>query len=185
MAQMVCQGVHQRTVIVAAARVHNHARRLVHDQQVVILIYYVQRYILGHDLHLPLRVGHHKRYAVQRLDLVAGLRRHAVDKDIPVVGRRLDTVTRTVLHAVDQKLVQTYHRLSAVDRDGKVLILLRRGPAVTESILVEVVPVLKVDILRGRIRSHCLRLRARLLHTDINDIIDTLRAVFLYLLRHR
>ena len=43
------QGVDERAVLVAGRRVHDHAARLVDDDEVVVLIHHVQRQILRHE----------------------------------------------------------------------------------------------------------------------------------------
>jgi len=92
-AQMIGQGIDQRPVPVAVARVHDHAGGLVDDQQIVVFVGDVERDVLRHDLDLALGIGHHHGDAVQRLDLVARLRTSA-HEHAAAVDRRLDAVAR-------------------------------------------------------------------------------------------
>ena len=97
-AQMIGQGIDQRPVPVAVARVHDHAGGLVDDQQIVVFVGDVERDVLRHDLDLALGIGHHHGDAVQRLDLVARLGRTSAHEHAAAVDRRLDAVARAVLH---------------------------------------------------------------------------------------
>lgn len=58
-AQMIGQGIDQRPVPVAVARVHDHAGGLVDDQQIVVFVGDIERDVLRHDLDLALGIGHH------------------------------------------------------------------------------------------------------------------------------
>ena len=84
--QVVSECIDQRTAIITTSGVHDHTRLLIYDDEVIILIHHVERYIFGYDLYLTLGIGHNKRDAVLRLDLIAGLCRHAIDQYISAVG---------------------------------------------------------------------------------------------------
>ncbi len=109
--QMVCKGVHERCGVVAVTGMDDHARRLVDQQQVVVLVGNFERDVFGNDLDFALGIGHHQRDAVAGFDLVARLRGFAVDQDIACVGSRLDAVARTTLHVDRQELVQPQRAL--------------------------------------------------------------------------
>ena len=58
------QGVDERAVLVAGRGVHDHAARLVDDDEVRILVHHVQRQILRHELRgRGIRQRHDKRVA--------------------------------------------------------------------------------------------------------------------------
>ena len=107
---MIGQGIDQRPVPVAVARVHDHAGGLVDDQQIVVFVGDVERDVLRHDLDLALGIGHHHGDAVQRLDLVARLGRTSAHEHAAAVDRRLDAVARAVLHPQREEFVEP-HRL--------------------------------------------------------------------------
>ena len=62
-----------------------------------------------------------------------------------------------MLHAVDQKFVQSQHRLSAVDRNGEVLVQLVGGIALGD--LVEIGRVVWLDHVMLFVGSHRRRLK--------------------------
>ena len=47
---MVQQCIYKRAVIVAGSRMHHHALRLVDNEQLAVLINYIERYILRYRL---------------------------------------------------------------------------------------------------------------------------------------
>ena len=58
------QGVDERAVLVAGRGVHDHAARLVDDDEIRILVHHVQRQILRHELRgRGIRQRHDKRVA--------------------------------------------------------------------------------------------------------------------------
>ena len=120
--EVVHQRIDQRAAVIAHPRVHDQSGRFVHEQQPLVLVGDVERNVLGDELHLAPRVGHHDLDAVERLDLVARLGRLAVDEDVPAVGRRLNAVARAVLHPNGQELVQPHGGLALVGRHRKVFV---------------------------------------------------------------
>ena len=125
--QMIGQRVDQRSRIVPVTGMHHHAGRLVDDNQVVVFVTDVQRYVFRNDLHFPQRIGHHDRYPIQRFDFITRLDGHAVHQDITGVRRRLNPVPRSAFHPVSQELVDSQQVLSFVDRHAVVFVhLLRR-----------------------------------------------------------
>ena len=63
------KGVHERCGVVAVTGMDDHARRLVDQQQVVVLVGNFERDVFGYDLDFALGIGHHQRDAVAGFDL--------------------------------------------------------------------------------------------------------------------
>ena len=120
--QVPCDGVHQRAVEVAHARVHHHARRLVDHHQRVILIDDVQRYLLGLYRRVIVRTVHHQRHHVARTHLVIALHGLSVYLDEPGIRSFLDAVARLVRQVFRHILVDTHRHLPGVHLHAHVLI---------------------------------------------------------------
>ena len=114
--------MHQGATMVADTWMNDHTRRLINNNNVVILVDDVERNILWHDLLLTAGIGHNDRYLVERLYLIARLLRLAIDKDILAIGSRLYAVTRGVLQTRGEKLIESHQRLSLIHRHREVLI---------------------------------------------------------------
>ena len=114
--EVVRQRVDKRAAMVTHTWVHDHTRLLVDDDDVVILVDDVERYVFGHNLLLAARIWHNDRYLVERLDLIARLLGLAVYQDVATIGSGLYAVTRCVLEACGEELIEAHKRLSLVDR---------------------------------------------------------------------
>ena len=71
---------------------HHHARRLVDDHQLVVLIHDVKRNVLRHDARVVLRLVEHQGDYVLGAHLVVALYRRAIDVDGSSVGGLLYAV---------------------------------------------------------------------------------------------
>ena len=91
-AHVPCHGIDERAVEVASSRMHHHARRLVDDHQLVVLIHDVKRNVLRHDARVVLRLVEHQGNHVLGTYLVVALYRRAIDVDGSSVGGLLYAV---------------------------------------------------------------------------------------------
>lgn len=116
------QRVDERAAVVAVAGVYDESGRLVYYQQIVVFVWYVERYVFRNDFHLPFWVGHDYGDAVERLYLVARLDRYAVHEYVAAVGCGLHPAARTVFQPDGQVFVYAQHGLSAVYGHGEVFV---------------------------------------------------------------
>ena len=120
-AQMIGQGIDQRAGEMPETRVDHQPGGLVHDQKVVVFVNYIQRYRLGVHLEAAALVRQHYHNGVQRLDLVVGLHRAAVDQDVLSLEGKLHAVARGLLHLAHYEPVYTQGGLPLVHHKTVVL----------------------------------------------------------------
>ena len=110
--EMPCESVDQRAVVVAVARVHTHAGRLVHHKQFGVFVNDVQRDVLRHDFVLIARAVHHHADDVTRMHAVVRFHGGAVHADALRLGGVLNAVARRSLDALDQIFVDAQQHLT-------------------------------------------------------------------------
>ena len=57
---MVKESIDQGAVEMAVAGMNHHSGRFVYDENIIILINYIQRNVLRHDIHPAAAVRHHE-----------------------------------------------------------------------------------------------------------------------------
>lgn len=98
-------GVHQRTVVVTTARMNDKSGRLVHHQQVIVLINNFQRNIFSfYRVFIERSVKHHDNL-LERLYLIIAFHGPAVNIYKSGIRSTLYTVTACVMQLVKQELV--------------------------------------------------------------------------------
>ena len=102
---MVEQGVDERAARVARGRVHDHAGRLVHDDQVVVLVDDRQRERFGLRRRVD-RLRHVDADLLPGLERAVGLGRASVDLDVAVLDEALDLRTRLLRPDRDEKAIE-------------------------------------------------------------------------------
>ena len=120
-AQMVGEGVDQRAAEMTEAGMHHHAGGLVHNQQVIVLIDYIERNRLGMHLEAAPLVGEHYCDDIARLHLVVGLDRTVAHTHILRLQRQLNAVARSLLHLAHDVAVYAKRRLTLIDDKAVVL----------------------------------------------------------------
>ena len=116
------QGVHQCPGEVAASGMHHQTCRFVHDQQVIVLVDYVQGDVLRNDFPVALRTVEHQGDDIVGLDLVVALYGPSVHLYESSLGSLLDAVAAGVAQVVHQELVHAHWALSLVGHHAAVLI---------------------------------------------------------------
>ena len=117
-------GVYQRLVPVAAARVHHEPGRLVHNHQLLVFIYDVERDVFRLYGVVVLGMVEHQGYYVERPDAVVALDRAVVYVHKPSIGSALYAVAAGVLQLFQQELVYSQRFLSFVHDNPQVLVKL-------------------------------------------------------------
>ena len=105
MAQVPCDGMYQRTVEIAAARMYHHACGFVDDHQVVVFVAYVEWNILRHDGRIVVRAVEHQCHHIAGTHLIVALHRTLVDMNKTCVGRLLYAVAGLMGHVLRQIFV--------------------------------------------------------------------------------
>ena len=123
--KMVGQGVDERPLEMAVTRVDDHPGRLVDHQHVVILVDYVQRYILREYFQTSAAVGHYEADYIARTDYVIGFHEFVAYVHIAFPDGQLDAMTGSVLHVLSHVLVYSYGRLPDVHIEPEMLEHLR------------------------------------------------------------
>ena len=93
----------------------HHSGRLVDDQQLVVLVYHVERNLFG---FYPVVVGSmvdHQTDDVARTDLVVALHGTLVDIEHTGIGHGLDAVTALVGHVLGEVFIHAQRHLPGVD----------------------------------------------------------------------
>ena len=102
-------------MVVAAAGMNHHTGRLVDDQQLVVLVYHVERNLFG---FYPVVVGSmvdHQTDDVARTDLVVALHGTLVDIEHAGIGHGLDAVTALMGHVLGEVFIHAQRHLPGVD----------------------------------------------------------------------
>ena len=84
-AKVMGKGVHQGAVEMPVAGMHAHAGRLVDYQEIVVLIDYVERYVLGQDFEAVPLIRHHETDDVIRTDYGIGLCKLVIHTHIAIL----------------------------------------------------------------------------------------------------
>ena len=105
---------------------YDQACRLIHHQQIIVLIYYIQRDIFGDNLQFPAWAIHHDRNHIQRFHPVITFHRLIVHQDTTHLSRQLDAVTGSAHHTVYQELIHPEQGLPLVRYEAEMLIHLAR-----------------------------------------------------------
>ena len=121
-AEMPCQGVHQRARPVAVTGMYNQSGRLVDNQHVVVLVNDVERDVLGHHLVLVARAVHHHLHHVEGLYAVVRFHRLAVNQYAARLGSLLHAVARRSGQPLGQKLVDAQQLLALVGDKAEMLV---------------------------------------------------------------
>ena len=119
--QVIGQGVHQRTVVVAVTGVHHHAGGFVHHQHVVVFIDNVQGNVFRKDFRAAALVGHHELDHVQGPDNVVGLHRLLVHQHIAQFDGLLHTAAGSIFLMLRDETVYPHRLLSLVHIEPEVL----------------------------------------------------------------
>ena len=119
------QRIHQCAAIVAAARMNHHAGRLVDHQQLVVLIYHIQRYLLRDNLPVAFGTVQYQRDDIIGLDLVVALDGLVVYTDAAGLCSLLDAVSTGIAHMIHQELVNAHSVLTLVHLYAPMLMFLR------------------------------------------------------------
>ena len=90
----------ERATVVAVTWVYDHACGFVDHQQLIVLIDYVERYVLRSDRPVLLRMRQHHCDGLLGLDLVVALDRLAIHPDESRLGGKLYTMARSVWHTI-------------------------------------------------------------------------------------
>ena len=61
--------INESTCVISDSRVNDHARRLIHDKQILVLIHYIERYVLRQNIQ-RFRFGQFDRQTVAGAQLV-------------------------------------------------------------------------------------------------------------------
>ena len=132
---------------IAEAWVHDHARLLVDEDDILVLVHDVQRNVLRNDLELRRRVGKHDGYHIQGLHPIIGLHGVAVDQYALGVRRILDAVARDIGHAVDKVFVDSDEGMALLYREAEMFMEL---PVIAEGRAV-ILPLLHIQIVRDEV----------------------------------
>ena len=116
------KSVYKRSGIIAVARMNHQTCGLIDHQHRIILIYNVERNILGYDFTFVARAIHHHRNHVVGLYPIVRLYGLAVGEDTTGLGSLLNPVARCPLHVVDQKLVDAQKLLPLVGHKAEMLV---------------------------------------------------------------
>ena len=81
---MIHQSIHERSAVVSGRRVYDHALRLVHDNQVAVLVDYIERYVFRFRFE-RLHFGNIQLHGVAAFQLISRLRVFAVHCDLSAV----------------------------------------------------------------------------------------------------
>ena len=111
------QGVDQRVVLVAGCRMHHQPRRLVQNQQEIVLEQNVERDFLGLRFGGP-RFGpvHFDLFA--RVGVMRGLDGLAVDADVALLNQPLDAAARHRRELAAQVSIQSLRQERLPDGEG-------------------------------------------------------------------
>ena len=120
--QVPSKPIEERPVPVAMPRVDHQSGRLIDHQEPVILVDDLERHLLGSDLEGHRWTLESHRDAVERLDLIIGLHRLAVDEDKAGGGCPLDATAGDLRHHIDEKAVDPQRLLPLICGDGVVLV---------------------------------------------------------------
>ena len=104
--------------------VYDQSGRFVHDKDVAVFVYYIERYVLGYYFEFVAWSVHHHLHHVERLDAVVAFHAFAVDEYAAGVGSLLHAVARRLLEARNQKFVDTKELLSFVGHEAEMFKIL-------------------------------------------------------------
>ncbi len=121
-AQMPGNGVDQRAVEIAHARVYHQSGRLVDDHQLIVLVNHIKRNVLRFNLGVIVGTVEHQGDDVAGTYLIVALDSLAVDLDETGIGSLLDTVARGVLQVLRHVFVDAYRLLPTVHFHAQMLI---------------------------------------------------------------
>ena len=133
------EGVHKGAVVVAVARMDDHARGLVHDEHVLVLIDDVERNVFGEDFHPAAPVGHHELDRVAGADHEIGFGDLVVHEDAAFLDRGLDPGAGGVFEVGGHELVDALGLLPGVDAEAEML----------KQTVLQLVPVVQVGQFHG------------------------------------
>ena len=91
---------------------HHHSGRLVHDQQVLVLIDYIERNVLGQNFQSPPLIRHHKLYDIPGTHDAVGLRHPVIHPDVFLLDCQLDTMPGSVFHMRSEVFVHPHRSLA-------------------------------------------------------------------------
>ena len=114
--QMPRNSIDECSVRVATAGMHHKTGRFVYYHEVIVLIYHVKGYILGHDGVVVCRCVVSDYNLIEWLYLIVALDNLAVDRNGAGIGSLLYLVARCVGNVVDQELVNAHRRLTPIGR---------------------------------------------------------------------
>ena len=119
--EMVEKSVDEGAVKVAVTWMDDHARRLIHDQHIIILVNDIQRNILRDQLHSAPPVRHHETDHIPRTHQQIRLRRLLPHLHITLLYSTLDTMTRSILEMGRHELVDADGHLPRIDIQPEML----------------------------------------------------------------
>ena len=121
-AQMPGNGIDQRTMEISHTWVNHHTRRFVNYHQLVILIDYLQRNILGFYLRIVVGTIQHQCHHIVRTHLVIALDGFAVHLYKTCVGSFLNAVAGTMGNVLRHIFVDAHRFLSTIYHHAQMLI---------------------------------------------------------------
>ena len=145
--QMVGESIDERPLEVTVAGMHDHSGGLVDNEEVVVLIDYVQRNVLRQDLKAAAAVRHHEADHIAWADDKVRFRNLVIHTYITLFDRALNPVSGSVLEMSGHILVHTHRGLADIDVEPEMLehpLLL-----VLDAILLVVVKSLLVHVIRS------------------------------------
>ena len=105
------EGIYKGSGGISGSRMHDHACRLVHDQQCVVFVYDIKRYLFGNSYQRRW-FGKMNLYMFKRLNSVLRLDRFTVDKNVPFPDQPLNFTAGYIRNTVCKILIESFFLLA-------------------------------------------------------------------------
>ena len=119
--EMVCEGIHERTAEMAVTRMYDHTGFLIEHEDVIILMYDIERNSLRKDLKSPALIRHDELHDISRAYHIVCLYYLVVDTYVFCLDRQLYSVTRGIFHMCSEVLVHAHRHLTCRDIETVML----------------------------------------------------------------